>query len=86
LSRRSQGVLRQQDQIDRAWLDFERESRDGRKELFKQYESVFNRSLRDRGDMNELASVYACDVIGVAPAEVAKPSNHKPVVGGQSKA
>lgn len=38
--------------------------------LFERYESFFNRSLAGKVDMNELASLYASEFIGAAPAGV----------------
>jgi len=38
--------------------------------LFERYESLFNRSLAGKVDMNELASLYASEFIGAAPAGV----------------
>ena len=38
--------------------------------LFERYESIFNRSLGGKVDMNELASLYASEFIGAAPAGV----------------
>ena len=38
--------------------------------LFERYESFFNRSLAGEVDMNELASLYAPEFIGAAPAGV----------------
>lgn len=38
--------------------------------LFERYESFFNRSLGGKVDMNELASLYASEFIGAAPAGV----------------
>lgn len=40
------------------------------RELFERYESFFNRSLGGKVDMNELASLYASEFIGAAPAGV----------------
>ena len=36
--------------------------------LFERYESFFNRSLGDDGDMDEVASLYASDFIAASPA------------------
>lgn len=38
--------------------------------LFERYESIFNRSLGGKVDMNELASLYASEFIGAAPTGV----------------
>ncbi len=38
--------------------------------LFERYERFFNRSLGGKADMNELASLYASEFIGAAPAGV----------------
>lgn len=38
--------------------------------LFERYERFFNRSLRGKSDMSELASLYASEFIGAAPAGV----------------
>jgi|SRR5665213_2270675 len=40
------------------------------RKLFERYESVFNRSLGGDTDMDELASLYASEFIGAAPAGV----------------
>jgi hypothetical protein len=40
------------------------------RKLFERYESVFNRSLGDVVDMDEVASLYASDFIAASPAGV----------------
>lgn len=38
--------------------------------LFERYESLFNRALRGDADLDEVASLYASEFIGAAPAGV----------------
>lgn len=40
------------------------------RKLFERYESNFNQALRGKVDMNELASLYASEFIGAAPAGI----------------
>ncbi|WP_087002717.1 hypothetical protein [Rhizobium sullae] len=40
------------------------------RKLFQRYESLFNRSLGGDTNMDEVASLYACEFIGAAPAGV----------------
>ncbi|WP_337184627.1 nuclear transport factor 2 family protein [Shinella sp.] len=40
------------------------------RKLFERYERLFNRSLGGKTDMDELASLYACEFIGAAPSGV----------------
>lgn len=40
------------------------------RELFQRYESLFNRALSDAADMEEIASLYAPEMIGASPAGV----------------